>query len=208
MASLHETPTFTPLSPAIYCDRPVHRLSVAEFERMIELGFLVDQRVELLEGVIVEMTPVGPEHCYTTSRLTRTLRALLETLGWHVEEQWPIGLPESRPQPDVVVIQGSLQEHARQIPTAAEVSIAIEVSDSTLPADRAHKARLYAAAGVEQYWIVNLVDRQIETFAEPAFDAHGGCEYRRRSIIIDQVEVILGGQRLGAVRVADILPTK
>src|SRR5438128_2379286 len=91
MASLHEASTFTPLSPAIYCDRPVYRLSVAEFERMIELGFLVDQRVELLEGVIVEMTPIGPEHCYTTSRLTRTLRALLEPVGWHVEEQWPIG---------------------------------------------------------------------------------------------------------------------
>lgn len=205
MASLQNS-TLASLSPAIFYDRPVHRLSVEEYERMAELGFFGDHRVELLEGVIVEMTPIGPEHCYATSRLTRTLRAMLEPHGWHVEEQWPIGLPESRPQPDVVVVQGSLQAHARRIPTAAEVALAVEVSDSTLPADRAHKALLYAAAGIGQYWIVNLVNRQIETFSGPAVDAQGVCEYRRRAVVKDEVEVILEGRRLGDIRLADILP--
>jgi Uma2 family endonuclease len=208
MASLHETSP-EPLQSVVYGEPPLYRFSVEQFDRLIADGLLEeDDRVELLDGVLVEMTPIGPHHCHANSNLVRALRAMLEPSGWRVEEGWPIVLDGSRPQPDAVVLRDPCDEQAARLPRAADVALVVEVSDKSLETDGKLKARLYAAAGIAQYWIVNVVDRQIEVLQDPAPDDQGTPRYGRREAFTEEVAIVLDGRALGALRLADILPPR
>jgi Uma2 family endonuclease len=208
MASLHETLP-EPLQPFATGEPPLYRFSVEQFDRLVADGlFAEDDRIELLDGVLFEMTPLGPDHCHVNSRLVRLLRAMLEPAGFRVEADWPVILSASRPQPDAIVLRNTLDEPEDRLPQAGDMALVIEISDKSLATDRKVKARLYAAAGIEQYWIVNVVDRQIEVLLGPGTDDRGTPCYRHRAVADDRLDVMLDGRTFGTIRIAEVLRKK
>ncbi|HZH32583.1 MAG TPA: Uma2 family endonuclease [Pyrinomonadaceae bacterium] len=140
--------------------------SAAEFERMGEAGvFTKDARLELIEGEIIEMSPIGSRHAACVNFLTRFLiRALGDTTL--VTIQNPIRLNDfSEPEPDLALLRLRDDFYRDAHPTPADVLLVIEVADTTLAYDRQIKAPLYAQAGIEETWIVNLTEEQIETYS-------------------------------------------
>jgi len=137
---------------------------------MSELGlFGPEERVELIAGEILQMAPQGPSHSTGTSRLYRVIETAFGS-GFYVRSQLPLALgQESEPEPDVVVVPGSIEDYEDAHPTSAV--LVVEVADTTLTYDRTIKASLYAAAGIADYWIVNLVDHLVEVHRDPRPDA-------------------------------------
>jgi Uma2 family endonuclease len=151
-----------------------HLFTVEQYERMIETGILTKyDRVELIGGEIVEMSPIGNHHAACVARLTELLGEKLAR-GAIVWVQSPIVLsPDSRPQPDVVLLKRRDDFYAQATPRPSDVLLLIEVSDTTLKYDRQIKAPLYAGAGIEELWLVNLQDEEVEIHARPS-----GGEYQ------------------------------
>jgi Uma2 family endonuclease len=142
------------------------RWTIDEYYRLGELGFFRDQHVELLEGDIIVMTPKGFGHVLARSRAARILKSIFEPTHW-VLDQDPLRLLNSEPEPDIAVVPGPESSYSA-IPTAA--LLIIEVSDSSLDYDCGEKASFYAAADITDYWVLNLVDRQLELFRDPQPD--------------------------------------
>jgi Uma2 family endonuclease len=189
----------TPQQPAA----PTH-IAVAEYLRLIEAGVLdADDRVELLGGVIVAMSPPGPPHATATMATTFTLSRVVGARA-AIRTQLPLALgPWSMPEPDVAVVAGSLHDYADAHPTHA--LLVIEVSDSSLSQDRLSKSRIYAAASIPEYWIVNLRERVVEVLCDP--DA-ANAVYRTTRVrgAGDSIDVVaLPGAR---VAVDDLLPRR
>lgn len=147
--------------------------SVAEFERMGEAGvFTKDARLELIEGEIIEMSPIGSRHAACVNFLSRLLnRTIGDTVI--VSTQNPIRLNDfSEPEPDIALLRLRADFYRDAHPTPADVLLIIEVADTTLAYDRQVKAPLYAKAGVAELWIVNLLEEQVELYAELADGAY------------------------------------
>jgi Uma2 family endonuclease len=142
------------------------RFSVAAYFGLLETGVLTERdRVELLEGVIVAMTPMNPPHA---GFVTKVSRALLGAVGARasVRTQCPLILrPRSVPEPDVAVVAGCDDDYLSAHPESA--LLAVEVADSSLPQDRLSKSRIYAQAAIPEYWIVNLRDGVLEVMRDP-----------------------------------------
>lgn len=135
--------------------RPLKRI---EYDRLVEAGLLRDERVELLYGSMVQMSPIGAPHSGTVQALTELLVLALQGRA-SVRIQSPFAAGESsEPEPDVAVVPPG--RYVTDHPSVAW--LIVEVADSSLKIDRETKARLYAECGVEEYWVVNLVDAQIE----------------------------------------------
>ena len=149
------------------------RFSVEEYHQMVRAGILKeDDRVELIEGEIIEMTPIGPRHSFCVARLTDHFAVSLHGLAV-VWAQSPIRLsPDSEPQPDVAVIRPPLTRYADTHPGPDDVLLVIEVADTTVDHDRARKIPLYARAGIPDTWLVNLPAEAIEVHRDPAQDRY------------------------------------
>jgi Uma2 family endonuclease len=151
-----------------------HRFNVVEFHRMAEAGILrEDQRVELIEGEVTDMMPIGPYH----ASLVAHLSLMLTRLGlnrWLPWVQNPLRLSEhSELQPDIALV--ALREHRylEAPPGPRDAFLVIEVADSSLAYDKNDKLPRYAQAGIAEVWIVNVPDRQVEVYREPAALAYG-----------------------------------
>jgi Uma2 family endonuclease len=148
---------------------PHWKLTVEEYHRMGEVGILgEDDRVELIDGELIEMTPIGPMHAGLSSILMEWLvhRTAGRAVAW---VQYPIHLgPRSEPQPDLALLRYREDRYKRALPTAKDVLLLVEISDKTLRYDRETKAPLYARHGITEYWIVNIPRRQIEVHRDPA----------------------------------------
>jgi Uma2 family endonuclease len=145
--------------------RPLQR---AEFEAMVAQGMFQDERIELLEGVIVEMSPRNPRPAAVVQRLTKVLVGLAGDQAI-VRVQLPLAAAsDSLPEPDLAVVPLGSYDDAH--PTSA--LLVVEVAEASLRKDRRIKADLYARAGVPEYWVVNVVDRVIEVHSDP-----GGASY-------------------------------
>ncbi len=148
---------------------PVHRLSVEQYVRIAETGlFDSGPRVELIDGVIVEMSPIGYPHLHAVMWLNRALVPQLAEA--HIlSPQQAISLPalRSMPEPDIAILE--VEEVLQRV--AGRPLLVIEVSDSSLRFDRITKSRLYARHGIPEYWIVNVADEVVEVHLEPAGDA-------------------------------------
>jgi Uma2 family endonuclease len=144
-----------------------HRFRVEDYYRMAELGLIgPDDRVELLEGVIVQMTPQKRPHARLTSALTRLLSKMLPS-EFSVRIQLPLSVSdESEPEPDVAVVR---TEDERTSPREHPISapMIIEVADSSLGKDRLIKVPLYARAGVSEYVIADLTTQRLEVYTKP-----------------------------------------
>lgn len=150
---------------------PLHPLSVEDYHRMIEVGILTeDDRVELLEGAIIEISPEGPAHSAVIARLTRFVVRALEDESLVVRVQSPITLvPHSEPEPDLVVADLA-SSNFRQHPYGAY--LAIEVARTSLRKDLSRKARIYARADIQEYWVVDLVAMAVHVHLEPGADGY------------------------------------
>jgi len=139
------------------------KLRRVEFDRMVELGMFDDERVELLRGVLVRMTPTSPPHDATLQRLNRLLVLAVGERGWvRVGSSWAAD-DESEPLPDVTVVPPGDYDSAH--PSTAW--LIVEVSRSSLRKDRTIKRALYAECRVPEYWIVDLVNGVVEVCREP-----------------------------------------
>ena len=143
------------------------RFTVEEYCAMAEAGILAeDERVELLDGEIFVMPPIGPPHEDGTTRLSRALILRLGDRAW-VRVQNSVRLNDyGLPEPDIAVVRFRDDYH-RNRPTPADVLLVIEVADSSLRRDRELKLPHYAAAGIPEVWIANVPARQVEAFHDP-----------------------------------------
>jgi Uma2 family endonuclease len=150
-----------------------YKFTVEEYMRMGEAGvFPPDVRVELIEGEIVDMSPIGDRHAWCVGWLTRTLTLRLEHIAL-VWAQNPVRLNKrSEPQTDILVLKPRDDFYKDRKPRPEDVLLLIEVSDSTLAFDKRVKVPLYARTGIPEVWIVNLVDESVETFADPSGGAY------------------------------------
>lgn len=149
---------------------PVHRLDIETYARMVASGALDGQPIELLDGVLVEVSPPTPAHATMVDRLTRHLSPARE---WWLRVQSPLEVPpDSVPEPDLAVLPG--EPSPNHHPTAA--LLAIEVAVSSHLVDRNVKADLYAQAGIPVYWLVDVPGRTVEVRREPGPDGYRKCE--------------------------------
>jgi len=185
---------------------PVRRFTVEEYRRMGEVGLLTeDDRVELLEGWIVPKMNLNPPHSASVQLVDEAVRKRLPS-SWCLRIQDAITTGDSEPEPDVAVVRGSIRDFVRRHPGPEDVGLLIEVADTSLARDR-YKCRLYGAAAVPVYWIVNLVDRRVEVYtqpmgsnAEPGF--HQCDEYGPGA----EVPLVLGEVEIGRIGVSELLP--
>ncbi|MGE0128509.1 MAG: Uma2 family endonuclease [Blastocatellales bacterium] len=177
-----------------------------EYYKMGELGFFNDKRVELIEGRVIEMSPIYSPHMTSVTLADDVLRAVFGK-GWVVRIQGPLSLGvNSDPEPDVAVVAGKARDFKDAHPTTA--ALVIEVADSSLPYDRNHKASLYAKAGIPDYWILNLPDRQIEVHRRQIADATAefGFSYGDKMIFKEGDSVKPLAKPKASIAVADLLP--
>jgi Uma2 family endonuclease len=183
------------------------RFDVGQYHRMLEAGILSeDDRVELIDGEIVEMTPAGGRHVHSVNRLTMALAPAAARAGMVLSVQNPLVLDDNgEPEPDLVLLkdesksQGSSEEPA--VPSASEALLVVEVSESSLSWDRNVKVPRYARASIPEVWIVDLASGVLEVYTEPDSSGH----YRKVKTLSGEEELRAG--TLGALgsRVRDIL---
>jgi Uma2 family endonuclease len=149
----------------------LRRITVKEYDAMIESGvFDENDRIELLNGAIVEKMPKGPNHA-TLNDIIAT--ELIKKLGDKVcvRNQNPIWLDEfSEPKPDIVLVEPPFKRYFNGHPTPDEIFLILEVSDSTLGYDRNTKGEAYARAGIRQYLVLNVPEKTVEDYREPGAD--------------------------------------
>jgi Uma2 family endonuclease len=186
----------------------LHRFTLDEYRGLAESGAVPhDARVELLDGWIVDMTPIGPEHSYAVEGFRAALARMLPD-GWHIRSQQPIVIGESEPQPDITIVRGHYADYLRRHPGAGDIGWVLEVADRSLSTDRRIKAALYAAAGISEYWIVNLIKRQVEVFRDPGKAKGKPAAYRYSRAFGRRAKLpfMLEGRELGRIEFAALLP--
>jgi len=161
--------------------------TVDEYHRMIEAEILTtEDRVELLEGQITQMSPQQSPHAATTQRTWKYLYRLLADIA-DIRVQLPITLrPNSEPEPDIAVVRINPREYIDGHPTADDIFLLIEVADRTLSSDRTLKARIYTQARIAEYWIVDVNARQIYVLREP-----GAETYQQETILSESAKLSL-----------------
>src|SRR5438552_11325200 len=191
-----------------HAERPaLRRWTRREYERLIDHGFLdEDEPIELLDGVLLVKEPQSSPHRPAVLLVAKTLERAFGD-GWFVQVQSPIGLDGlSEPEPDVCVVQGSPRDYVRAHPSRP--ALIVEVAQSGLRLARGRKAAAYARAGIADYWIVNLVDRVLEVYREPARPgpALRGWAYAATQTLDERATVTPLAIPAAAIRVSDLLP--
>ena len=158
---------------------PQHRLSVDEYHRMAEVGILSrESRVDLLDGIIVDMLPIGPFHAGIVGRFIQRF-AELNQGRWMVNVQNPVKLgPRSEPQPDFVLLKPQPDFYTAEHPNPEDVYLLVEIADSSVRYDREEKLAFYAKGGIGEFWLVNLPERVIEVYSEPQSDGSYRSNFR------------------------------
>lgn len=171
-----------------------HRFSVQVYDQMIEAGiFTENDPVELINGEIIKKMPVGRLHVAMVNRLNQ--RFVMQFAGQAiVSVQNPIILVDSQPEPDIALLESREDFYAIAKPTAGDVRLLIEVADSSLAYDREIKLPLYAHSGIEEFWIVNLMESRIEVYRRP----HSDGTYADRTDFV-------GGQTLALLAFPGVL---
>jgi Uma2 family endonuclease len=185
----------------------VRRWSRQEYDQMVEAGiFPPGDRVELIDGEVLAVTPQGSAHATAVRLAEEALRAAFGA-GFDVRVQMPLALDAaSEPEPDVAVVRGSPRDYRDHHPATA--LLVVEVADTTLAHDRERKASLYARAGIAEYWIVNLLDRRLEVYRDPAPrpEARPDSGYREVRSHAASERISPQASPRTAFQVADLLP--
>lgn len=141
----------------------VTRMSVADYHKLGELG-LLPEKIELIDGVLINKMPKSPKHTYIINAISKILRKIFEQKGFYIQIEQPITTRKSEPEPDVSVIQGAERNHYSEHPTTAR--LIVEVSITTYDLDF-QKQFIYADANVPEYWLINLKDMEVEVYKNP-----------------------------------------
>jgi len=171
-----------------------------DYERLVSAGILgPGDRVELLEGEIIEMSPEKSRHA---AAVDLALDALRRRLGAShtIRVQHPLAVSEtSEPEPNLAVVPGTPRDYVDRHPSSAD--LLVEVSDSSLEYDRTRKARVYAGAGIPEYWIVNLVESVLEVHRDPSRSGYRSVMTRRSGETV--APLVAPGE---AIEVSELLP--
>lgn len=184
----------------------VYLWSAREYDQLAELGFFDGKRVELIEGEVIKMSAMGRPHVIALNRTADLLKSVF-TQGWFVQTQAPVQLGKrSEPEPDIAVIKGKMEDYPTDHPPSAD--LIVEVSDKTLNYDRTRKASLYAKAGIQDYWVLNLKKHQLEIFRRPIpdSDARHGFSYADQHIAVEGESVSPLIKPDAVIAVTDMLP--
>jgi len=199
--------TTTTTKPFVEPTIEYRKFSIPEYHRLTEIGFFnEDDNIELLEGYLVHKMAKNPPHESTVARLNKILVRLLPE-DWQLRNQSSATVNDSEPEPDFSIVRGDDHAFDLRHPEPADVAFLIEVADSSVPRDRGLKQRIYARAGVPEYWIVNLVERQIEVYTDPTGPVSEPV-YRIRKDYLpgSSVPVVLEGNTIGSMPVEMVLP--
>jgi Uma2 family endonuclease len=174
---------------------------------MIKSGIVnEDNPCELLEGLVVEKMARNAPHDLAVALGHGELSRRLPP-EWVPRGQSGVTTSDSEPEPDIAVVRGPQRRYAQQHPSPAETALLVEVSDSTLRRDRTTKQRVFARASIPVYWIVNLVDRQIEVYTEPSGPVEDPRYGKRQDFgENDAVPLVIDGVELARIPVRDLLP--
>lgn len=176
-----------------------------EYDRMAEAGILhPDERVQLIEGEIVTMTPPNSLHAVTIGKTQHALDRLYGPNIW-VRVRMPVIIdPDSEPEPDLAVVADSPRDYVNEHPRTA--LLIVEVADTTLSLDRDRKRPIYARAGIPEYWIVNLVERCLEVYRDPVTLSGQPSSYRISITLTSSERIAPLAVPSASVAVADLLP--
>ncbi len=185
----------------------LYRFSVAQYHKLIDMDILTeDDNLKLLDGYLAHKMSRNPPHDAAIQKILKRLFRILPP-DWDLRIRSAITLSHSEPEPDLAVVRGDETRYLTNHPGPTDVGLVIEVADSTLDSDRADKGRIYAEAGIACYWIVNLVDRQIEVYTLPSgatsTPAFGQRQDYRSG---DAVPLLLDASVVGNILVHDLLP--
>ena len=182
----------------------IKRWTRLEYDRMAEAGiFSQDDRVQLIDGDVVTMTPQNSPHASAIGKTERALERLFGMNVW-VRVQMPLIVdPDSEPEPDLVVVPGTPYDYRDEHPRSA--LLAVEVSDTTLALDRDRKRAIYARAGIQEYWIVNLAERCLEVYRDPAAAPGQASVYRSSQKLTPSDSIAPLAATTTTVTVADLL---
>jgi len=183
----------------------LHRMTVNEYERLADSGILDDPQVELINGLLVKKMTKKPRHVSACELLAGVLEPLLPA-GWYIREQNPLRIPDyDELEPDVVIARGSRGHYATRHPGPEDVALVVEVADTSLAKDRGEKLLANGRGGVPVYWIVNLLDNQVEVYSDPDRTSGGyaRCVVHAAS---DWVPLAIDDIEVGSVAVSDVLP--
>ena len=192
-----------PLVPSSHLVGSLYRMTVDQYERLVRVGVLDDPKVELINGWLVTKMSKNPAHVVATGRLFRLLDGLLPP-GWHLRKEEPVRIPDrDEPEPDLAVVAGVLDDYLESHPGPGNIALLAEVAESSLARDQDEKKTAYARVGIPQYWIINLVARQVEVYANPR-----GGRYQDSQIYPagTEVPVVIAGVEVGRIGVDAILP--
>jgi Uma2 family endonuclease len=176
------------------------------YERLVQAGLFDGQHVELIAGHVITMSPMGSLHAAAVALVARALETVFE-MGYFVRWQMPFAVGAwSEPEPDVAVIAGQIRDYVGAHPSQA--ALIVEVAETSLAYDRIEKASLYAMAGVPEYWVVNLVDGQVEIYRTPIPDSAQPHGYGYAEIVWRGVGEVIAplAAAQAAILVDDLLP--
>jgi Uma2 family endonuclease len=182
---------------------PLYRMPLEQYEAMVDSGvFTKDDRFELVDGLLVKKMTQNDPHS-TADLLTRDALQRVVPAGWHVRSDKPVRMPpDSKPEPDQSVVRGAVRDYKARSPEPADVGLVVQVAVRSLARDR-KRSPWYAANGIPVYWIVNVLERQVEVYSSPTSDGYGA---RQIYMPGDNVPVVLDGAEVGQIAVDDILP--
>jgi Uma2 family endonuclease len=176
-------------------------MTVDEYERIG--GMLDDDCIELIDGYLVKKMSKNPPHITGVENVLQALTPLLPA-GFFCRKEDPVQIPDfDEPEPDTTVLRGSRQDYRSRIPQPRDVALLVEVSETTLDRDRGPKLAAFAKAGMPVYWIVNLVDHQVEVYSSPSPD---GYKVHHDFKPGQDIPLVIDGVEVGRIAVADILP--
>ena len=181
----------------------LRQFSVAEYHKMIETGIIPSgERVELLEGWIVNKMTQNPPRRSSVSRVVRRLSRVLPE-SWTMQVQGPITLSDTEPEPDIAIARGEEEAYDTRHPKASDIGLLIEVGDSSVLLDRRYKGGLYAQARVSEFWLINLVRRILEVHTKPR---NGKYQKKVEYTETQKVPLILDGVKIAEIPVSELMP--
>lgn len=182
----------------------LYQFSVEQYLLMGKAGvFDREKRVELIHGWVVQKMVRYPPHDGTLGWLDRWFTRHLPQ-DWLVRCQMALLLPDSVPEPDLAIVRGPAETYYQRHPQPRDAALAVEVAEASLAFDREEKGPLYAEARLREYWVVNIVELQIEVYTQPKAGKASGYRHREDYRRGKSVPVVLDGQEIARIKVAEL----
>ncbi|MEY4519715.1 MAG: hypothetical protein RLZZ499_2315 [Cyanobacteriota bacterium] len=163
----------------------VFKWSIADWHELIESGVLAERRVELLEGEIIEMSPEGAMHSSTNYSVAEYFRDLLRDRAI-IREAHPITLDNSEPEPDIAIVNSPYTNYFTRHPYPQDIYWLVEISNRTLKSDLERKSITYARNGIPEYWVIDLVNKQLVVHTQPINNSYSQIQILSAGTITPQ----------------------